>query len=204
MSNFDPKIKSEPSKCSYFVPRKKRNCRMSVKPGKKYCGEHAILRIIDSSKKEEDELSEKRITCPNDNKHTCYANRLEKHLKVCPSKPMPLPEYCVKGINSMPLSTYEEIESVLTVHSVDDDYLMRVIKRIDEFYNAQCFEEKINTDILKHDVVEAYIEKNPTFGAPALKHLAQTSSLLANLEKDIAFKVGQGGVILSIFSRGKC
>jgi len=30
-------------RCAHFVQRKKRTCRMMIKPGKKYCGEHANL-----------------------------------------------------------------------------------------------------------------------------------------------------------------
>jgi hypothetical protein len=29
-------------RCAFFVQRKKRNCRMMVKPGKRFCGEHAF------------------------------------------------------------------------------------------------------------------------------------------------------------------
>lgn len=32
---------SESDRCAYFVQRKKRTCRMMVKPGKRFCGEHA-------------------------------------------------------------------------------------------------------------------------------------------------------------------
>ena len=31
----------EKDRCSFFVHRKKRTCRMMVKPGKRFCGEHA-------------------------------------------------------------------------------------------------------------------------------------------------------------------
>ena len=32
---------SESTRCAFYVYRKKRSCRMMVKPGKKFCGEHA-------------------------------------------------------------------------------------------------------------------------------------------------------------------
>jgi hypothetical protein len=32
---------SENDRCAHFVQRKKRTCRMMVKPGKRFCGEHA-------------------------------------------------------------------------------------------------------------------------------------------------------------------
>ena len=103
MSNPNPKMdKDEPTHCCYIVPRKKRNCRMLVKPGKKYCGEHDIVKSIELTDKLIENSGGIRIACPNDSKHTCNANRLEKHLKVCPARPKPLPEFCSKGVNSTP------------------------------------------------------------------------------------------------------
>lgn len=46
--------------CQYFVVRKKRFCRMTLKNGQKYCGEH-------QPSSNEDELSDNmRISCPLD------------------------------------------------------------------------------------------------------------------------------------------
>ena len=46
-------------------------------------------------------ISELRVPCPYDPKHTCFATRMEKHLKICNSKPpLTLPEYIVPGVNS--------------------------------------------------------------------------------------------------------
>ena len=190
MSNSDHEtLKAGPITCSYIVPRKKRKCRMHVKPGKKYCGEHDLVKSIDISNKPIGEIGGVRIPCPNDMKHTCNSNRLEKHLKVCPSRPRPEPSYCVKGINSTPRSDENKFTNPWTVNSVDDDHLVSVIDRIEQFYKSQCFDDSITTEILKHDVVEEYINDNPTFGSAALKHLKQNSSLLANVEKDIKFNV---------------
>ena len=33
----------EPGRCGFYVQRKKRYCRMVVKPGAQYCGEHTPL-----------------------------------------------------------------------------------------------------------------------------------------------------------------
>jgi len=46
--------------CQYFVERKKRYCRMSVKKGRKFCGEHqsnndGLIKIMDE-----------RVICPLD------------------------------------------------------------------------------------------------------------------------------------------
>ena len=37
----------EPGKCGFYVQRKKRFCRMVVKPGAQYCGEHTPLPITE-------------------------------------------------------------------------------------------------------------------------------------------------------------
>jgi hypothetical protein len=34
---------ADADRCTFFVLRKKRSCRMMVKPGKRFCGEHAHL-----------------------------------------------------------------------------------------------------------------------------------------------------------------
>ena len=114
----------EPIRCAYIVPRKKRNCRMLVKPGKKFCGEHDVVKSIISTQ-QSDKTQSNRIVCPNDNKHTCNENRLEKHLLVCPSRPKPVPKYSFKGANAT-VDTYDKIEKQLTLNIVDDDHLMNV------------------------------------------------------------------------------
>ncbi|EYC12647.1 hypothetical protein Y032_0046g1342 [Ancylostoma ceylanicum] len=58
------------NRCAYIIPRKGRSCRMLVKAGQKYCGEHA----------NQEEENEDRIPCPNDPKHTVDRKALEQHL----------------------------------------------------------------------------------------------------------------------------
>jgi len=43
MSDLNGEKMTPGDRCGFFVLRKKRCCRMLVKPGKKYCGEHAHL-----------------------------------------------------------------------------------------------------------------------------------------------------------------
>ena len=38
----------DPGKCGFYVQRKKRFCRMVVKPGAQYCGEHTPLPVTES------------------------------------------------------------------------------------------------------------------------------------------------------------
>lgn len=55
----------EQNHCLYFVKRKKRYCRMTVKKGNKYCGEHqeSALRTPEAV---EDVIKFKRVKCPLD------------------------------------------------------------------------------------------------------------------------------------------
>lgn len=46
--------------CMYFVKRKKRFCRMTVRGGKNYCGEHQ-LDIADP-----EDAGDRRVKCPLD------------------------------------------------------------------------------------------------------------------------------------------
>ena len=46
-------------------------------------------------------ISQLRVPCPYDPKHTCFATKMERHLKICNSKPLAvLPDYLVPGVNS--------------------------------------------------------------------------------------------------------
>lgn len=43
MNSMDASNNTTEVTCAYFLQRKKRYCRMSVKAGRKFCGEHASL-----------------------------------------------------------------------------------------------------------------------------------------------------------------
>ena len=49
-----------PVHCQFFIERKKRFCRMTIKKGKSYCGEH------ESTKIDINKVVDKRIPCPLD------------------------------------------------------------------------------------------------------------------------------------------
>ena len=64
---------TEESHCMYFVKRKRRYCRMIVKEGKKYCGEHQPVSLeFNHSDKEGSE--NKRIKCPLDPTQWVYVS----------------------------------------------------------------------------------------------------------------------------------
>ena len=50
--------KSEHPRCTFFVLRKKRSCRMFVKPGKSFCGEHTLIQSKLEHKEEQNKEGE--------------------------------------------------------------------------------------------------------------------------------------------------
>lgn len=172
-----------PDRCHFFVKRKKRNCRMLVKPGKKFCGEHALEK--DNPDFANPNLSVKRIPCPYDPKHSCEEARLESHMLKCRAKPVPLPDYCEKGVNGS--FGEDPSEKATTIGSVTDEKLMSVIDTIDRVFAT--LEKKFTVSILSHPVVEDHM-KDPSFGPSVLKHLKQNSSILGLLESNDLLQVG--------------
>lgn len=62
--------------CKHFVVRKKRFCRMTVKKGEEYCGEHQINSCEPVDSKNLDK-SKQRVICPLDNKQlSCYIKNI--------------------------------------------------------------------------------------------------------------------------------
>lgn len=55
----------DPNTCQYFVKRKKRYCRMTVKKGSNYCGEHLPQEEL-NSESNTDKSNRKRVFCPLD------------------------------------------------------------------------------------------------------------------------------------------
>lgn len=53
--------------CKHFVIRKKRFCKMTVKSGEEYCGEHQKI-VEREAADESDRNSKLRIVCPLDRK----------------------------------------------------------------------------------------------------------------------------------------
>lgn len=52
--------------CKHFVIRKKRYCRMTVKQGEEYCGEHQPNNPESNAATKDD--SRRRVVCPLDSK----------------------------------------------------------------------------------------------------------------------------------------
>ncbi|XP_046607180.1 tRNA:m(4)X modification enzyme TRM13 homolog [Neodiprion virginianus] len=171
------------STCRYFVKRKKRYCRMTVKQGSNYCGEHLPQERESPSESrigtEDVKASRKRVACPLDPTHTCYATKLVKHLKVCNVKQLrdAQPDYIVKGINCGETS----IESLphVPLSQLDNSTLDRVLQKIDVAYESIPHVPEI---ILAHSVLKDELS-NDTYGKDVRKHLLQNASLIAHLQR---------------------
>ena len=188
---------TENEHCHYVVPRKKRRCRMLVKTGNYYCGEHSHL----LDKKEEtkpQKVDEDRIPCPLDPKHSCSAKRLQSHLQKCPSKQGNLPDYISPGIN-VPKNNCDCEK--MTVSNSTDEELLSMIKKINEIYENEV-ESMITKEYLKHPLVEAEIDQEH-IGASASKHLVQNSSLLQHLSQIGALEEQEANVIEFGSGRGQ-
>jgi len=173
----------DPGRCGFYVQRKKRFCRMVVKPGAQYCGEHTPLPPADSQLggKSANDL---RVPCPYDPKHTCFATRMEKHLKICNSKPpLILPEYIVPGINSglARPSDQKSNKDKLAIGTASDEKLINIIGQLMATYKRYV-EGKIVIEPLEHSAMEEELN-NQEYGPSVLKHLIQNSSLLGQLDK---------------------
>jgi len=175
--------KPEPGQCGFYVQRKKRFCRMVVKPGAQYCGEHTPLPATELELGMKP-ISELRVPCPYDPKHTCFATKMEKHLKICNSKPpLILPQYIVPGINSgatRPVDSKLNKEK-LSIANVSDEKLINIIGELMATYKKYV-EGNIVLEPLEHTAMEEELNK-PEYGPSVLKHLIQNSSLLGQLDK---------------------
>ncbi|XP_058790637.1 tRNA:m(4)X modification enzyme TRM13 homolog [Phymastichus coffea] len=161
---------TDPKHCQFFLNRKNRFCRMTVKKDTRFCGEH--LSSL--------EFNQRRIPCPLDSSHTCFQSKLQKHLKVCNAKNKQdmQPLYVVKGINlGEPEEFPDDIPFFLS--SVNKSIIYSVLNKIK---NAYVKLPEIPEKILNHEVLEQEL-KNPINGREAKRHLKQTASLLGHLKQ---------------------
>ncbi|XP_044261825.1 tRNA:m(4)X modification enzyme TRM13 homolog isoform X1 [Tribolium madens] len=158
----------EPPHCNHFVVRKKRFCRMSVKPGDRFCGEHQPAGATNDDKI--------RIVCPLDPKHTCYAHNLRKHLKICNARPGAAVAYIQQGVN---LGDAPEDHKSLSEFSTSE--IVTVIGRINKIFE-EFLSDQVTGNFRGHSVVEAELAK-PEYGDKSKKHLKQASAILGLLQE---------------------
>ncbi|XP_075689461.1 tRNA:m(4)X modification enzyme TRM13 homolog isoform X2 [Rhinoderma darwinii] len=160
-----------PGRCSHFVQRKKRYCKMIVALGKKFCGEHA--------ESGEEQNSRKRILCPLDPKHTVYEDQLQKHLKKCNSREKPQPVFYVHNVNSG-AETVDTREEQVSLSSLSKEELKKLTDILVQVTNG--LDPPLPNQILCHPALHEALN-DPANGDSASKHLKQQGSILGHLER---------------------
>ncbi|XP_026316427.1 tRNA:m(4)X modification enzyme TRM13 homolog [Hyposmocoma kahamanoa] len=162
--------------CQFLVERKKRLCRMLVRPGQNYCCEHEPQ----NKQKQEDT----RVPCPYDPKHTCYASKLKKHLSICNARQTEQPAYIVHNINS-PLDDAGggEGETRRSLGEVPREELLRVIDKINYLYEKHVAGhiEALPERPVHAAVAAEFADAGRAEGSR--RHLRQASALLHLVEQ---------------------
>ncbi|EDW84589.2 uncharacterized protein Dwil_GK13057 [Drosophila willistoni] len=178
----------EATTCAYWVPRKKRNCKMTPNKGSLFCGAHALATVTEDNVETAEEQI--RVACPLDPKHTVFKWKLTKHLKICNAREeiSTLP-YIVKNFNAGDaLDNSEEHDGYckLKLHELEDEEFYGVIKKVKHLYD-QHVTNTIEQLQFQHPSLEEPLS-NEEYGQESRKHLVQTSALLGILEHDQQLK----------------
>nr|CAH0098327.1 unnamed protein product [Daphnia galeata] len=160
--------------CAYFLQTKKRYCRMSVKTGRKFCGEHASLEAANQACPTS-AATYARTPCPYDPNHSCFVSQLAKHMEKCNSKPQPLPEYIKENINVID-SNVEEIK--VNLGTLSDEELLAIISRVSKIHSD--FVGELPISVGRHPVLEPTLA-SLTESRGSWRHVFQSSSILHNL-----------------------
>uniref|UniRef100_A0A7M4F7Q1 tRNA:m(4)X modification enzyme TRM13 n=1 Tax=Crocodylus porosus TaxID=8502 RepID=A0A7M4F7Q1_CROPO len=161
----------ELGRCGYFVERKKRFCRMTPAPGRRFCGEHGQY---------EEENDRKRIPCPLDPNHTIYEDQLQKHLKKCNSREKPKPVYYVQDINAGLKDVTKIPEEQVPISSLSKEELQDLIRKLKKASNG--ISSILKDPTLSHWALKEVLN-DPKNGESAFKHLKQQASILGHMEQ---------------------
>ncbi|CAD5111821.1 DgyrCDS1091 [Dimorphilus gyrociliatus] len=140
------------------------------------------------------------MLCPLDPKHSCYADKIDKHLKKCNSRKELYPVYYQENLNSgySPLNPNEYRK---TIRDIELPELIGLIERINFYYEKYYQTDTLN-EYLCHDSVEKDIS-DPKTGKSAVKHLKQQGSIIEHINRlellqddtcFIEFGAGKGGL----------
>lgn len=166
--------------CHFLVKKKNRFCKMTVKEGNQYCGEHSMI--------ESDNRVNERIPCPLDSKHTVEVKNLEKHLKKCNARdPETLPAFISKNCNLFDSvdDSLETEESDVKLQDVPQHQLSKIIKKVEKLF-AEFVEDKIVSNFRSHDALAEELS-NESYGDEKRKHLLQASSILGIMQNENLF-----------------
>lgn len=172
--------------CQHFVQRKKRLCRMIPIKNGKYCGEHLPVYSTSSTGMSDASTGNSadgllRITCPLDPKHTIYASKLTKHLKICNvATRKNTAAYVVPGLNAGDPAE-DPAPADFRLADIDATTIERIVQKVRDLYASHGIEQLIDDLIQTHPVLTDEMNK-PEYGYSALKHLTQISAILGYLE----------------------
>ncbi|XP_042218011.1 tRNA:m(4)X modification enzyme TRM13 homolog [Homarus americanus] len=158
--------------CLFYVKRKKRYCKMLVRAGQQYCGQHLVEEHVN-----EETIHLKRIPCPLDPKHSCYEHRLKHHLAICNAREVTGLPYVNHNINLRIGDTKEPPK--ISLSSLSDQELLSFIAKVEAAHMEHI--DNIEESILSHHTLEKEIEA-PGCGPSIMRHLSQNSSILGHLE----------------------
>ncbi|CAA22074.1 tRNA:m(4)X modification enzyme TRM13 [Caenorhabditis elegans] len=172
--------------CEYILPIKKRRCKMLVKKGNRFCGEHSI----------HDQNNTDRMVCPNDGKHTILKADLEIHLTRCNSRIRDA-EYIKIDANSIRGETKrtDKIDRRAT-----EDEICTTVHKIWKCYETDVMDRLI-VEQQRNELVEQNIAQNSDLNNTKKKQLYQISSILGHIEstgllptcsKSCMFELGAG------------
>jgi tRNA:m4X modification enzyme len=168
---------------------------MTVKEGEIFCGQHMI---VNSSMVCDENIVEirhpKRVECPYDHKHSCYENKLKKHMAVCNSRPKEKPLFIIPGINC---SDHDVNQNCRKLADLNADELVLLLQKIEFVYNKHI--PAIEREILNHASLSEEL-KNFSCSPNKMKHLLQNSSLLGHAEKSGLL---QGNTVFVEFGAGR-
>lgn len=111
-----------------------------------------------------------RIVCPLDSRHTVYAQKLQKHLKICNSRPPKEPPTYInpnlnRGVADIDSNEFE-------LKDIDESELNKVIQLVGQLFE-KYFEEDTIEEMFDHTLVLPFEEhKTQT------KHVDQVSAIL--------------------------
>lgn len=104
-----------PGSCGVYVEKKRRYCRLQTKPGARYCSAH--LPRPESADESE------RKKCPYEIDTWISASAFERHLKVCPSRPKPVPPFVTSGLNLAPGELHFEPRAAIAERKANTEAL---------------------------------------------------------------------------------
>ncbi|CAH2072077.1 unnamed protein product [Thlaspi arvense] len=177
------------SRCSFWLPKKKRSCANNRIESSLFCGNHS------------QRLDGEWVPCPIDPSHSVLQENLEGHVKRCPLLKQTVAlsgqRFYQKGINAG--NEEEEMgpccpDSVVTsemkrtlVYSMSVSKFHQLINRIEAVHDCIC--KDIEDSYLSPEACNIWFNKEIDRKIPFQeKHVLQQGSILGNLEKIGALK----------------